>query len=383
MSTLPLHCCCPHCHCLVTAVISPATSLLPLPRCLPPPPSPSPSLHFPVPPTSRHSTDASSRTGHVFGSYHRRFKANDTNPCDPHPLALTTNTHYVNVAHGPFPATSQPSHSLPSTCQSTTLTAKLPYHIASQPCHQRNTAMHPLPPLRMYLQPAHHTLAVKTNHSCRMANTITPRDSKRCRGDEADSSPADEDDEDKGGGEGGEETSDEMSQAAEAASSSAAEVYDGDLEQEEPEPPRRTCPPPAAPSSDILENELNFPSSLIKTVPKKTKAVAAPKATATVTPTTKCPATALKQTIQPAASTTTTTKAKPAVKATAKPAIKTKPTVKAPVDNSTTGTENILQALNASIAPPPRKMANGGSIILPPYCLSTAAVGRQYYSTFW
>ncbi|KAH6905774.1 hypothetical protein BKA70DRAFT_1430197 [Coprinopsis sp. MPI-PUGE-AT-0042] len=211
------------------------------------------------------------------------------------------------------------------------------------------------------------------------ANTITPRDSKRRRGDEADSSPADEDDEEEGGGEGEEETSDEMSQAAEAASSSAPEVYDGDSEEEEePEPPRRSArqknpPSPAAPSSDISEDELNFPSSPIKPVPKKTKAATAPKATATVAPTAKRPATALKQTIQPAASTTTTTKAKPAVKATAKPAIKTKPTVKAPVDNSTTGTENILQALNASIAPPPRKVAPPPPIAIPPAKPAVAA----------
>ncbi|KAH6873782.1 hypothetical protein BKA70DRAFT_1240947 [Coprinopsis sp. MPI-PUGE-AT-0042] len=233
---------------------------------------------------------------------------------------------------------------------------------------QRNTATHPPPPpLPTYPQPAHHTLAVKTNHSHKMvrsttrqaapdtcsstpatpkspkagnhrarANTITPHDLKCHRGDEADSSPADEDDEDKGGGEG-EETSDEMSQAAETASSSAAEVYDGDSEEEE-------CP--------TKEDELNFLSSLIKPVPKKTKAATAPKATATVAPTAKHPATALKQTIQPAASTATTTKAKP--------------TVKAPVDNSTTGMENILQALNTSIAPPPCKVAPPPPIAIPP-----------------
>ncbi|KAH6913221.1 hypothetical protein BKA70DRAFT_1421488 [Coprinopsis sp. MPI-PUGE-AT-0042] len=211
------------------------------------------------------------------------------------------------------------------------------------------------------------------------ANTITPRDSKCHRGDEADSLPADEDDEEEGGEEGEEETSDEMSQAAEAASSSAPEVYDGDSEEEEePEPPRMSArqknpPSPAAPSSDISEDELNFPSSLIKPVPKKTKAATALKATATVAPTAKRPTTALKQTIQPAASTATTMKAKPAAKATAKPAVKTKPTVKAPVDNSTTGTENILQALNASIAPPPHKVAPPPPIAIPPAKPAVAA----------
>ncbi|KAH6885559.1 hypothetical protein BKA70DRAFT_1445159 [Coprinopsis sp. MPI-PUGE-AT-0042] len=278
---------------------------------------------------------------------------------------------------------SPPSHSLPSTCQSATL--------------MHNAATHPPPPpLRTYPQPAHHTLAVKTNCSRRIvcsttrqaaqdtcgstpatpkspkagdrrawANTITPCDSKRRRGDEADSLPADEDDEEEGEGEGEEETSDEMSQAAETASSSAPEVYVGDSEEEEePEPPRRSAqqknlPSPAALSSNISDDD-------IKPVPKKTKAATAPKATATVAPTAKRPATALKQTIQPAASTATTMKAKPAMKATTKPAVKTKPTVKAPVDNSTSGMENILQALNASIAPPPRKVAPPPPIAIPP-----------------
>ncbi|KAH6914140.1 hypothetical protein BKA70DRAFT_1420913 [Coprinopsis sp. MPI-PUGE-AT-0042] len=208
------------------------------------------------------------------------------------------------------------------------------------------------------------------------ANTITPHDSKRRKADDDESSVAEgegeeEDDE--------EESGDEKSQAAKAASSSPDD-HDPDSndddeekeeEEEEEEQLRRSArtkkpPTPSAPSSDVSEDELNVKSSPVKPPKKKpTASIKSVKATATATPTPRRKPTAPKPTVKPsaAATNTTTKKVQPSVKTTSKPAGKTNPTAKASVDNDATGTEHILQALSASIAPPPRRVAPPTSTI--------------------
>ncbi|KAH6904543.1 hypothetical protein BKA70DRAFT_1226791 [Coprinopsis sp. MPI-PUGE-AT-0042] len=204
----------------------------------------------------------------------------------------------------------------------------------------------------------------KAGDHCAHTNTITPHDSKCRKADDNESSVAE--------GEGDEEESgDEKSQAAKAASSSGAEVNDTDSneeeeEEEEEEQLRRSArtkklPTPSAPSSDVSEDELNVTS--IKPPKKKpTPATKSVKAAATATPIPRCMPTAPKPTVKPSAAattntTTTTKKVQPSVKTTSKPAGKTNPTAKASVDNDATGTEHILQALSASIAPPPHRVA--------------------------